>query len=68
MFCWTLDGDDQLLGRGERVHGQEPERRWAIEEDEVIRTLTHGTQRLLETPLTGELAHQLDLRTGQVDR
>jgi hypothetical protein len=64
----ALDRHDQLLRRRQRVHREESERRGAIQQDEVIPTLTHRRQGLLESTLARELAHEFDLRASQVDR
>jgi hypothetical protein len=64
----TLDRHDQLFGSGQGVHREEPQRRRAVQQDEVVASLAHGRQRPFEPGLTRELADQLDLRAGEVDR
>jgi hypothetical protein len=65
----ALDGDDELLRGRERVDREEPERGRTVEEDEVVGA---GGSKRLQRPakpkLPGELADQLDLSAGQVDR
>lgn len=51
----------------QRVDGQQTERRRAVDEDVVQRLLVRQ-DRPLKSALTGHQRHQLDLRTGEIDR
>jgi len=62
----ALDRDQQGVGRRERVDGQEPERRWAVDQDRVVGG-ADGGQGPLQAALPGDRAHQLHLGAGQVD-
>ena len=64
----ALDGDDQLLGGCERVDREEAKGWGTVEQDEVIHPFPDHRHGLLQPGLSRELAHQLDLRSGQVDR
>ena len=70
----ALDRDEDLDGRDERVDGEQPERRRAVDEDVVDRiprvhsAAEVGVQGTLEAGLAGNHGHELDLRAGQVDR
>ena len=62
----ALDRDDHVVGRGQAVDGQQPERRRAVDEGEVV-VVAHRVERPLELQLAGERRDQLDLGAGEVD-
>ena len=64
----ALDRHEELLGGGERVHGQQAERGRAVQEHEVEGVLLERLDGLLQPQLARELAHELDLGAGEVDR
>jgi hypothetical protein len=61
-----LDRDDDVVGGGQAVDGEEPERRRTVDEHEVV-VGADGVDRLAELELAAHRRHQLDLGTGQVD-
>ena len=60
-----LHRHEDAVGRGERVHGERPERRRAVEEDEVV-LLAARRERLGEVALAVVAARELDDRAGKV--
>ena len=63
----ALDRDDHLVGRGQRVDGQQPEARRRVDADEVV-VVGDLRERLLERALAADLGRHRDLRPGEVDR
>ena len=63
-----MDGHDQLFGRSEGVDGQQAEGGRTVQEDEVIQSLADPAESLLQSGLSRELADQLDLGPGEIDR
>ncbi|HEX2126672.1 MAG TPA: hypothetical protein VHF45_08955 [Thermoleophilaceae bacterium] len=59
-----LARDQRVVGGDERVHGQEPQRRRAVDEDEVV-AVAHAAQRALEGELAAHLSPEHDLRLGE---
>ena len=62
----ALDRHDHVVGRGQAVHGQQPERRRAVDEHEVV-LVADRVERPLELELAAERGHQLDLGAGEVE-
>src|SRR5262245_55542856 len=60
-----VDRDQPLAGRDQRVPHQEPERRRAVDEDEVVRGLRVLAQRGAQPQLAAELASQAELDLAQ---
>ena len=56
---------DDPVGGDERVDGQRPERRRAVQQD-VREALAHGVERVAQTPLGARVARQLDVRAREV--
>jgi hypothetical protein len=69
----ALDRDEHLIAGHERVERQQPQRRWAVDED-VVRPIFRWELRdvrldgATEPVLASHDGDQLDLRAGQVDR
>ena len=63
----ALHGDDHLVGRGERIHRQESQRRRRIDADEVV-IIANDLQRLVQRALAADLHRHRDLGAGEVDR
>ena len=61
----ALEGDEDAVGGGERVQGEEAEARGAVDEDVVV-LADDGRERLFQPVLAGHDAHELDLGPGQV--
>ena len=64
-----LGRQQRVVGRDERVDGQQPERRRAVDQDQVV-VAAHLAQRPLERQLAAHLAaeHQLGLGQAEVGR
>ena len=56
----ALDWDEHGVAGGERVHGQEPERRRAVDDHRVV-CAGKGPQRRVEAELPGHERYELDL-------
>src|SRR4051812_23373973 len=63
----ALNGDDHLVGRGERVDRQQPEARRGVDADEVV-VVADRREGLLQGPLAADHRRHRDLRSRQVDR
>ncbi len=69
----ALDGDEHLVSRDERVDGEQPEARRAVDED-VVEALVRGrvsqlrVDRTVQTGFASDQGDELDLRAGEVDR
>ena len=63
----ALDRDEDGVGGGERVHGQEPERGRAVEEDVVV-AVADRLEESCEAALALAERRELDLRAGERDR
>ena len=66
----ALNGNEDLTGSDERVDGEKPEGRRAVDEDVVLRAL-HASEVAIERPaetlLPRDEGDELDLGTGQVN-
>ena len=62
-----LHGDDDLVGDGEGVEGQQAQARRAVEQH-VVEVEVGGLEALLEELLAAQDADELDLGGGEVDR
>ena len=62
-----MDRDDHTVRGDERVHGQEAQRGWRVDQDEVVLG-PDREQRLVERALAADHARQRQLGAGQVDR
>ena len=62
----ALQRDDDAVGGGERVDGEQPEGGRAVDEDEVV-ALAQRVEDALEGLLAGDLADELHLGGRQVD-
>ena len=60
-----LHRHEHAVGRGERVDRERPERRRAVEEDEVVAVAARG-ERLGEIPLAVGAARELDDGAGEI--
>ena len=63
----ALQRDEHRIGGGEGVHGQQPERRRAIDEDVVVAVGDVGDQAG-EAPFPGLDRREFDLGSGERDR
>ena len=61
---FALDGDDHAVRRGERVQGQEAQRRGAVDEDVFIR-IAQGRECVAHARFALVHGHQLDFRARQ---
>src|SRR5665811_1165830 len=71
----ALDGDEHLVGRNERVDGEQSQTWWAVDQYVVQtflatigRAADIGSQGSFHPGLSGNQRNQLDLSPGQVDR
>ncbi|CAI7644867.1 unnamed protein product, partial [Penicillium discolor] len=62
----ALERDDDAVRRRQRVHGQQTERRLAVDEDDVVLP-RHLAQHAGEDRLAGDLVDEVHLRGGEVD-
>jgi hypothetical protein len=62
----ALERYQHLVGRGEPVDGEDPERRRAVDEDDVV-VVENGLQGPAELVLATGLAEQVELGAGEVD-
>ena len=62
----ALNGDEQLVGRHQGVHGEKPQGRGTVYKDVVV-AAAQAAQGILQAVLAGHLGHQLHFGAGQVD-
>ena len=62
----ALEGDEDGVGGGQPVDGQHPERRWTVDQDQVV-VAEDRFERPLEHVLAAGPGEEVDLRAGQVD-
>ena len=63
----ALDGDEHLGRRHQRVHGEQPQRRRAVDDDVVQAGRVIGGDRPRQPRFPGYQRNEFDLRAGQVD-
>ncbi|OEI67226.1 Uncharacterized protein Cus16_3127 [Curtobacterium sp. ER1/6] len=62
----ALERDEDAVRRGERVDGEQAERRLAVDEDEVV-VVRHLAEHAREDLLASDLVDEVDFGSGQVD-
>src|SRR5216683_4764272 len=60
----ALHRDDHAVAGGEGVHGEEAQRRWAIDDDGVVEF--RAAERLAEAEFARHYRHELDLSSGHL--
>ena len=63
---YSAHWDDDALGDGQRIDGQQAQRRLAVNDDEVV-VIHHWAQRASEGLLAADFVDKLNLRSRQVD-
>ena len=63
----ALDRDDHVVRGGQAVDGQQPERRRAVDQREVVVEPRDLRQRPAQLQLPGERGDELDLGAGEID-
>ena len=63
----ALQRDEDLVGGGETVDGQDPERRWTVDEHDV-EAVADGVERARQSVLPSGAGEEVDLRPREVDR